>query len=76
MENKHTNEIEWLRVPEATRRFGMSRSLLYEIIGEGAVESVALTRPGNRRGIRLISAQSLRDYVEGFREQPEQNPAA
>ena len=55
---------EWLRVPEAVRLFGISRSALYEMIATDAIKSMALRKRGAFRGIRLISYDSLAAYVE------------
>lgn len=56
--------LRWLRVEEAVRTRGLSRSLLYELIRDGKIKSSALRKPGNIRGIRLISAESLDAYIE------------
>jgi len=50
----------WLRVPEVP----FSRSFTYHLIGDGILESVVLKRPGNRKGIRLIDAESLDKYLK------------
>jgi hypothetical protein len=57
---------EWLRIPDATRISGIGRSTLYQLIADGAIKSVALRKRGCQRGIRLISADSLRAYIESF----------
>jgi Helix-turn-helix domain len=55
---------EWLRIPEAIRIFGIGRSTLYILIGEGKVKSCSLRRRGAVRGIRLISYDSLSAFIE------------
>jgi predicted DNA-binding transcriptional regulator AlpA len=55
---------EWLRIPDATKLFGVSRSLLYELMHARRIRSFALRRPGKIKGIRLISYESLREYLE------------
>lgn len=55
---------EWLRVPEAVRLFGLCRSSLYELIAAGTIKSTSLRKRGAVRGIRLISFDSLAEYVE------------
>jgi hypothetical protein len=55
---------EWLRVPEAVRLFGISRSALYELIAEGKIKSTCLRKRGAIRGIRIISYDSLASFVE------------
>jgi hypothetical protein len=55
---------EWLRLKLATILFGISRSQLYELIGERKIKSISLRKRGKLKGIRLINADSLRDYLE------------
>jgi hypothetical protein len=50
----------WLRVPEAVRHSGLSRTELYRKISTHEVESfVYKSHPGAISGIRLIRAESL-----------------
>ena len=63
---------EWLRIPDATRIFGVSRSQLYELISERKIRSFALRKRGRLKGIRLISYDSLSQFLENeAREQQE-----
>ncbi|MBK1854988.1 helix-turn-helix domain-containing protein [Verrucomicrobiaceae bacterium 5K15] len=55
---------EWLRIPQATQVFGIGRSKLYELIAEGKIKSVSLRKRGQTSGTRLISYDSLADYIE------------
>ena len=55
---------EWLRIPEAVRVFGMSRSALYELIKDNKIKSTALRKRGALRGIRIVSYDSLAEYIE------------
>jgi excisionase family DNA binding protein len=48
-------------VPEAGRRLGISRSVVYELIAAGAIHSVTIGRR------RLIPEASLVEYVDGLR---------
>ena len=59
-------EVEWLRIPDAVKVSGIGRSTLYDRIGTGDIKSVCLRKRGKQRGIRLISADSLRAYIESF----------
>ena len=59
---------EFLSVANATRVFGISRSSLYELIQEGAIQSVNLRKRGAIRGKRLISYDSLKEYLLQFAE--------
>jgi hypothetical protein len=57
---------EWLRLPDAIRVSGIGRSTLYDLISTGAIKSVCLRKRGCQRGIRLINAESLQNYIESF----------
>lgn len=59
---------EWLRVPDAIRASGIGRSLLYELIRERKIKSVCLRKRNAQRGIRLISADSLNNFIESAAE--------
>ena len=68
--NSVAQDPEWLRVPEAVRRFGLGRSTIYELIHNHEIKTALIRRRGNTRGIRLISTDSLRAFVERFVEGP------
>jgi len=55
---------EWLRIPNAVRIFGISRTKLYELISKRRIKSVSLRERGQVRGIRLLSYDSLMDYLD------------
>ncbi|MEO7933389.1 MAG: helix-turn-helix domain-containing protein [Chthoniobacterales bacterium] len=62
--NHQANKIEWMRVPEAVRMFGICRSSIYELISSGEIKSTSLKKRGALRGIRIISFDSLSSYCE------------
>lgn len=68
--NTHTHkqtsiDPEWIRVPEATRRYGIGRSSLFTLIRNKRIASKVLkTRPHNVSGLRLISTESLRSLIQ------------
>jgi hypothetical protein len=57
---------KWLRVPDACRVSGIGRSLLYQHLKAGRIKSVCLRRTNSIRGIRLVNADSLNAFIEGF----------
>lgn len=59
-----TAPVEFVRIPEAVRRFGISRSAIYCLIAENRIKSHCLRRIGNKTGSRLINAESLRLFIE------------
>lgn len=54
---------EWIRIPEAVRIFGISRTKLYMLINQGKFTSVSLRERYQTRGTRLINYQSLNEYI-------------
>jgi hypothetical protein len=57
---------EWLRVADAVRYSSISRSLLYELLKAGQVESRVLRKRGRVRGIRLVSVDSLNQFIKAL----------
>ena len=55
---------EWLRVREACEYSRLSKAKLYQILNRGLIKSVSLRERGMIRGTRLISFDSLRDFIE------------
>jgi hypothetical protein len=55
---------EWIRIDEAVRRFGLSRSRLYQLIGERRIKSFCLRERNQIKGTRLISFDSLCEFFE------------
>ncbi len=70
MNNKDTNKSvyaskpEWLRIQQASALFGVGRTKLYELIGSGRIKTVSMRERGQTRGTRLISYDSLSEYLE------------
>jgi len=65
-EDLTTRDVVWLKVHEAVRTRGLSRSHLYELIRSKAIISANMRKAGNIRGVRLISAESLDAYIESY----------
>jgi len=57
-----TRYDKWLRITELP--FG--RTLATRLIEEGLLISVLVAAPGSKRGIRLVSAESLEAYLNGL----------
>ena len=55
---------EWLRVDAAVNLFGISRSKIYELIADRRIKSFCLRERNKVKGIRLISFDSLREFLE------------
>jgi predicted DNA-binding transcriptional regulator AlpA len=62
--NSSNLKIEWIRVPDAVRISGICRSAIYELIKTGAIKSFSHRKRGKILGQRLISYDSLVDYLE------------
>jgi hypothetical protein len=57
------SDAEFCDSPGAFARFGLRRSLLYELHHLGLIKGVSLRRRGTTRGKRLWSIHSIRDYL-------------
>ena len=55
---------EWIRVTDAVRVSGISRSKIYELIKAGKIKSFSKRERGGVRGMRLIFFDSLLDHIE------------
>lgn len=55
---------KWLRIPEAVRIYGISRSQLYQLICSGKIRSCSLRKSNQTRGSRRVLASSLDEYFE------------
>jgi len=55
---------EWIRVPEAVKVSGLSRSSIYELIASSKIKSFSNRARGSQRGSRLISYDSLLGFLE------------
>ena len=58
----------WLRVADAVRVSGIGRSLIYQHIKARHIRSICLRERDKVRGIRLINAKSLDDFIESFED--------
>jgi excisionase family DNA binding protein len=66
---------EWLRVDVAAKLFGISRSKLYEFIADRRIKSFCLRERNKLKGIRLISFDSLNEFLE-IQAKAQEAPAA
>lgn len=69
-------EPHWLKIEDAVRYSGLSRSKIYQLI-ESKVRSVCLRDKGMVRGLRLVSRPSLEAFIakhEGIKSEPVPGP--
>jgi excisionase family DNA binding protein len=67
MENEESTielPVLLVRVEEAARCLGIARTLMYQLVSTGAVQSVRVGR------LRRIPVESLKDYVDELRTRP------
>ncbi len=57
--------VEFVDVRGLEYRFGIRRSLAYELIKRNAIRSVSLRKRGSIRGKRLFDVQSVREFLHG-----------
>lgn len=54
----------WIRIPEAVRLSGLSRSKIYELMKAGRLRNSSLAEEGQTKGTRLVSYSSLMHLIE------------
>lgn len=59
-----TTPPQWIKINEAVRLFGLSRSTLYLLMRESHIQSRQVCPAGGKRGTRLIKFTSLKTYIE------------
>jgi hypothetical protein len=64
-------DAEFCDSPGAFLRFGLRRSLLYELHALGLIQGVSLRRRGAARGKRLWSIDSIRSFLASQMEKGE-----
>jgi hypothetical protein len=57
---------EWIRPKDVPRIFGVGRGQLYDLLKEGRIKSVSMRKRGQKHGTRLISYDSLKNYLESL----------
>lgn len=60
-----------IRLPRPGQRdpyTGLTRSALFALLKDGKVKSVSLKQPGCKRGVRLIDARSLVEFLSSLAE--------
>jgi hypothetical protein len=56
---------EFVDVEGLRERFGIKRSLAYQLLNDGAIRGVSLRRRGQVRGKRLFDVASVREFLKG-----------
>lgn len=59
----------YIRIPDAIRRFGISRAKFYQLIKARKFKSISLAEPGQTRATRLIDFASLCRFLESLSEE-------
>ena len=78
MKNQYINNSqplsmrEWLRPAEVPLVYPCSRSYLYVLLEEQKIHSICVRKKGNRRGMRFVSVESLRNFFEGYASKDEE----
>ena len=66
--NTNDDGPEFLDCRALEQRFGIRRSLAYELIKRNAIRSVSLRKRGALRGKRLFDVASVRGYLRSLGE--------
>jgi len=56
--------VEWLRVSEACEFARVSKPVIYDWMNRGWIKNVSLRQRGQVKGVRLVSFDSLRTFLE------------
>ena len=59
---------EFIRINDAAKLFGIKRGKLYQMMAEGTIKSVNLKSRGSTTGVRLISYDHLKGYLDSLLE--------
>lgn len=62
--NTTSEPREWLRVNEACEYARVSKPVIYDWMNRGLIKSFSNRQRGQTKGTRLISADSLRNFIE------------
>jgi hypothetical protein len=63
---------EFCRPADMPRLFGIARTYAYQLINEGKIKSISLRKRGARTGVRLISCDSVREFLAHEMEKEEE----
>jgi hypothetical protein len=67
-------EPRWLRVGDAIRLSGISRSKLYSLLQDGVVKSACLRDRNKTRGTRIVNVKSLEAYISAHEDVWSESP--
>lgn|SRR6266536_49757 len=70
------NDAEFCDSPGAFYRFGLKRSMLYELSARGLIKSCSLRKRGATKGKRLWSCDSIRSYLASQMDAPNERAKA
>lgn len=54
---------EWIRPQDVRATHGMGRTLVYDLMRAGLIQSACIRRPGKAAGVRLVNVASLNAYI-------------
>ena len=64
-------DIEFGRIDEATRRFGLRRGMIYRFLDEGVIKSRIVRPKGSTgAGVRLLDFNSIRQLLSSAPDKP------
>ena len=66
--------VEFCRINEAQRIWGLKRGLVYRKINDGTIRSITLREPGKKFGVRLLWVASIRSWLMSELEAQESRP--
>jgi|688.fasta_scaffold55716_8 hypothetical protein len=64
MTNTTDSLASWIRIPEAVRLTGLSRTKLYQLLGQNQIRNASLKAPGQHHATRLIDRADLLAFID------------
>ena len=64
----------WIRLPQVTGCYGISRSKAYQLANEAKVVTSSLHEQGQTKGTKLFNVESLEAYINSFIKSNNQPP--
>jgi hypothetical protein len=62
--HKHDASPRWANYKQARIHSGLSIRLLQDFVKDGLIRSSVVTKPGAKRGVRLVDLRSLDEFIE------------
>lgn len=59
-----TQTPEYIKAVHVSKFFPFSHSQVYQLLSRGVIKSHSIRLPGSKKGTRLVSVESIRQFIE------------